>query len=195
MTFEGVPPTACWLHQGLRSGFEVVHFSPSPNGLLLEGNSVGVQDVGGTWTVRYRLQVDRAWHTRAAWVASRTSSGTVERSIEADGLGNWMVDGEDAQQLKGCLDLDLESSAMTNALPVHRLGLPRGAQATAPAAYVGLRDAQVERLEQLYARVEDNEVGRQRYDYEAPAFEFRCTLLYDEAGLIIEYPGIAVRAG
>jgi hypothetical protein len=37
--------------------------------------------------------------------------------------------------LDGCLDADLESSAMTNAMPVRRLGLAVAARAAAPAAY------------------------------------------------------------
>jgi hypothetical protein len=36
--------------------------------------------------------------------------------------------------------------------------------------------------------------GRQRYRYAAPAFGFTCTLVYDESGLVLDYPGIAVRA-
>jgi hypothetical protein len=34
----------------------------------------------------------------------------------------------------------------------------------------------------------------QRYDYRAPAFGFSCRLAYDESGLVLDYPGIAVRA-
>ncbi len=40
-----------------------------------------------------------------------------------------------------------------------------------------------------------DEAGRQRYLYAAPAFDFTCTLSYDESGLVLDYPGIAVRAG
>jgi hypothetical protein len=36
--------------------------------------------------------------------------------------------------------------------------------------------------------------SRERYDYTAPAFDFRCELVYDEYGLVLDYPGIAVRA-
>jgi hypothetical protein len=83
---------------------------------------------------------------------------------------------------------------MTNALPVHRLALPVGGRDAPPAAYVRVGDLRVERLEQTYARVADV-AGGQRYDYTAPAFEFSCRLVYDGSGLILEYPGIAVRAG
>ena len=50
------------------------------------------------------------------------------------------------------------------------------------------------RLEQSYTRLPD-EAGQQRYRYAAPAFGFTCTLGYDESGLVLDYPGIAVRAG
>jgi hypothetical protein len=51
----------------------------------------------------------------------------------------------------------------------------------------------IERLEQTYARLPDDG-PREAYDYAAPVFEFACQLVYDESGLLIDYPGIAVRA-
>ncbi len=92
------------------------------------------------------------------------------------------------------MDVDLESSAVTNALPVHRLQLATGARADAPAAYVPAAGLTVERLDQTYVRVSDDG-AHQRYDYAAPAFDFSCRLVYDPSGLVLEYPGIAVRAG
>jgi hypothetical protein len=92
----------------------------------------------------------------------------------------------------GCLDVDLEGSAFTNAFPVHRLGLNVGEQADAPAAYVRANDLRVERLEQSYARLPDDG-DRSRYDYASPAFDFRAELVYDRFGLVLDYPGIAVR--
>ena len=52
----------------------------------------------------------------------------------------------------------------------------------------------VERLEQRYLRIDDG-TAHQRYQYTAPAFDFRCELVYDRAGLVLEYPGIATRDG
>jgi len=77
---------------------------------------------------------------------------------------------------------------------VHRLALATGARAETPAAYVRALDLRAERLEQSYTRLPD-EAGQQRYRYAAPAFSFTCTLGYDESGLVLDYPGIAVRAG
>jgi uncharacterized protein len=52
----------------------------------------------------------------------------------------------------------------------------------------------VERLEQTYHRAPDEAAG-QCYDYAAPAFGFACRIAYDQSGLVLSYPGIAVRAG
>jgi hypothetical protein len=50
----------------------------------------------------------------------------------------------------------------------------------------------VERLEQTYARLpDDGEIAR--YEYVAPAFDFSAVLTYDRFGLVLDYPGIAVR--
>jgi len=189
-----VPASACWRHEGLRSGFEVVHFTPHADGLRIDGTTVGLQD-GLAFVVSYKLNVDDAWRTRQAQVRTRTSSGSIERLVEADGMGHWLVDAHEAHHLDGCTDVDLESSAVTNALPIHRLGLTQGQSATAPAAYVRLPDAEVQRLEQSYTRLEDQDNGHPYYHYQAPAFEFRANLLYDHASLILKYPGIATRAG
>ena len=52
----------------------------------------------------------------------------------------------------------------------------------------------MERLEQTYMHAADEASG-QRYDYAAPAFGFAARLVYDESGLVLDYPGIAVRVG
>ena len=88
------------------------------------------------------------------------------------------------------MDVDLESSAMTNTLPVHRLGLQR-ARADAPAAYVRALTLTTGRLDQVYGRISD-EAARRRYDYAAPAFGFTACLVYDDSGLVVDYPGIAI---
>lgn len=192
MPFLPLPPSAAWAHRDARSGFEVAYFQPHDDGHLLTGATTAVED-GQSWIVDYEIQVDVGWRTLSARVTGRSTTGARTRLLETDGEGRWRIDGQLALHLDGCLDVDLESSAMTNALPVHRLALPTGATAQARAAYVRALDLSVERLEQQYTRTADRH-GHQRYDYTAPAFDFSCRLVYDEAGLVLAYPGIAVRA-
>lgn len=183
---------AAWRHVDVREGFEVLFLRAEADGYRLEGHSTGVED-GEAWGIRYEIVLDAGWSTRSAHVAGRSTQGAYEVRLEGDGVGGWLIDGSPARHLDGCFDVDLEASACTNALPIRRLALEVGERAEAPAAYVRAIDFQTGRLEQRYARLED-EAGRQRYDYASPAFDFAAVLVYDEQGLVVDYPGIAVRA-
>jgi hypothetical protein len=193
VSFAPVPATAAWHHRGARSGFEVVYFGARGGGCRIEGWATAIEE-GATWAVEYAIEVDAAWVTRSARICGRSAGGFSSAVLEADGAGHWLVGGKPARHLDGCLDVDLEASAMTNALPVRRMGLPVGAREAAPAAYVRAAGLAAERLEQAYARTAD-EASCQRYDYAAPAFGFAARLVYDGSGLVLDYPGIAVRAG
>ena len=172
MSFAPVPATAAWHHRGARSGFEVVYFGARGDRCRIEGWTTAFED-GTTWAVEYAIEVDAAWATRSARARGSPPAGSALTLLEADGAGHWLIDGEPAPHLDGCLDVDLEASAMTNALPVRRMGLPVAAAAAAPAAYVHAVGLAVERLEQTYVRTTD-ESTCQRYDYTAPAFDFEC---------------------
>jgi hypothetical protein len=190
-SFAEFPADAAWRHHDARDGFEAAWFGHNADGRHIDGTTTAVE-AGLIWAVTYRILLDRAGHTRRADIETRRTDGTHRVTLEADGRGNWLVDGVAAPHLAGCLDVDLEASDLTNALPVRRLALPVGARAAAPAAYVRADDAVVERLEQTYLRAPDTPTGP-TYDYEAPAFEFACRLHYDTSGLTLTYPGIALR--
>jgi hypothetical protein len=185
MHFDAMPPTAAWRHRDAREGFEVVFLGDR----RFSGHTCAVE-AGEAWAVEYEIEVDAGWVTRRAWIRNRSRSGTAEVTLEHDGNGGWTVDGVRARHLDGCLDVDLEASALTNTLPVHRLGLAVGETAEAPAAFVRALDLAVERLEQRY-RLEAGDGSR--FAYAAPAFDVRCELRYDGHGLVLDYPGLAER--
>lgn len=166
-------------------------FQAEGAGHRLEGHTTAAEG-GEAWAIRYAVAVDERWVTRSARVQSWTASGEHERTLASDGSGHWRVDGERVPRLDGCLDVDLECSACTNTLPIHRLALAVGEEAEAPAAYVRVHDLASDRLEQHYARIADTATSA-GYDYRAPAFDFECRLAVDRAGLVLAYPGIATR--
>ena len=186
-----LPPVAACRHLGARDGFEVLFARQVPDGYRFEGTSAAVED-HEAWTVEYEITVDRDWATRTARITGRSVSGRRQLMIEGDGSGAWRVDGLGRAELDGSMDVDLEASAFTNALPVRRLQLAVGMSSDAPAVYVRASDLRVERLEQHYARIEDREQYT-RYDYSAPRFDYAGVLVYDESGLIVDYPGLAAR--
>ncbi|NKY30150.1 putative glycolipid-binding domain-containing protein [Nocardia gamkensis] len=192
MMFEPPPPTAAWRHRTAREGFEVAYFRVTELGVLIDGCTTAVED-GAAWVVDYRIALDTEWRTCRAQVGVRKPGGWNTLVLESDGAGSWLLDGMPAPLLDGCLDVDLESSALTNALPVHRSAWEIGDGADAPATYVYASGAAVARLEQRYVRIADGAHGP-RFHYDAPEFDFTCTLDYDKSGLVLDYPGIAVRA-
>jgi hypothetical protein len=182
---------AAWRHRDARAGFEVLFSRREHGGFRLDGYSTAVEE-GEAWGIRFALTLDDEWVTRRAHVVGQSALGVHEVLLEGDASGMWRVDGTAAPQLSGCLDVDLEASACTNALPVHRLALRVGERAVAPAAYVRAPTLRVERLEQSYARLSDDGESA-RYEYVAPAFDFRAVLTYDRFGFVLDYPGIAIR--
>lgn len=192
MTID-LPPACAWRHDGGgRSGFEVCYPQTADGTPMLEGQTNAVED-GDAWVVRYTIAVDRSWTTVHAAVSLRSASTDRTVELARRGSGRWVVDGRERPDLDGCSDVDLESSACTNTLPVHRMHLAIGESADAPAAYVRARDLRVERLDQYYTRLDDDGAQR-RYAYRAPVFDFDEVLVYDPFDLVVDYPGIAQRA-
>jgi len=185
------PAAAAWRHLDAREGFEALFPVRTVGGWRLEGWTAGLED-GAAWGLRYEIVLDEGGRTREARVECRHEGGESRVLAEGDGRGGWVVDGAPAPHLEGCLDVDLEASAFTNAFPVRRLALAPGQRADAAAAWVRAPGLAVERLEQTYARLPD-EGGRARYDYAARDLGFAAVLAYDADGLVLDYPGIAVR--
>lgn len=179
-----LPAFAAWRFLGAVEGFEVVY----TDGRRLRGHASAVEE-GRAYAVRYEIELDHAWRTRYVHVESDTTAGPRRTVLRSDGEGSWTVDGVAAPHLAGLVDVDLEASACTNTLPVHRLDLSVGAAVAAPAVYVRALDLTVSRLEQTYRRRPDG-----RFDYTSEHGDFRAVLTYDDAGLVLDYPGIAVRS-
>jgi uncharacterized protein len=191
MAFSPPPSSAAWQHRDARDGFEVVFIQAGREGYRIDGHTSAVE-AGETWAVHYLIHLDTRWHTRSTRVTGYSHNGMRQVELEADGAGRWKINSRPASELDGLLDVDLEASAFTNAFPVHRLALSTGQSADAPAAYVRALDRSVQRMEQRYTRIPDDR-GRQRYDYSSSTFGFACRLIYDESGLVADYPGIAIR--
>ena len=190
--FSEPPAVAAFEHRDAQRGFEVVFIRSEAGDYMIEGHTAAIEE-GEAFAAEYAIELDGDWRTRTARIRGRSATGAYELALEADGAGHWKVNGEPAPELDGYLDVDLEASAFTNAFPIHRLGLEVGEESDAPAVYVRELDLSVERLEQRYRRLPDDG-ARRRYHYESPRFGFEGELVYDESGLILDYPGIAVRA-
>jgi len=180
--FADLPPYASWRFVDAVDGFEVMYAEPG----RLRGHTSAVED-GRAYAVAYEITLDDEWRTREVRVSSDTVTGTRSTVLVSDGDGRWSVDGVPAPHLDSLVDVDLEASACTNTLPVHRLSMPVGEATPASAVYVEARDLTVRRLDQTYRRIDDH-----HFDYTSEG-DFHAVLEYDASGLVVDYPGIAVR--
>ncbi|HWD83319.1 MAG TPA: putative glycolipid-binding domain-containing protein [Kribbella sp.] len=186
MDLRALPGTAAWTHRGARTGFEVLF----TGGGRLRGRTVA-REGESIWYVGYDVVLDADWGTRSVRAVNSTASGDRDVVLER-GTAGWTVDGTVRPDLDGCHDVDFESSAVTNTLPVHRLSFVVGVPVEVPATFVRAEDLRVERLEQQYTLLRSDEDGHV-FHYESATFDFECELRFDAAGLVLDYPGIASR--
>lgn len=194
LDLDPLPPLAAWRHVEAREAYEVLAVRPTAvgSGVVLDGQTTGVEE-GVAFAVGYRIEVDERWRTRRAELRGWWPHGTGSVVVEGDGEGAWTVDGVERPDLAGCLDVDLESSACTNALPLRRLDLVVGEAGSSAAAYVRAFDLAVERLDQDYVRRPDDGDHVVAH-YVCERFDADFDLTYDRSGLILDYPTLAVRA-
>lgn len=193
MRLKTPPAGASWTHTGARTGFEVAFFEDLDAGHRLSGHTTA-NESSALWSVGYDVAVDRLWRTVTVRASNLTDAGQEKLTLTRDSDGRWTANGEQRPDLHGCGDVDFESSAVTNTLPLHRLDFIEGVGVDVPAAFVRADDLRVERLEQRYTLMK---ADREQilFHYESSTFEFACDLRYDRSGLIVEYPGIAIREG
>ena len=169
---------------------EAVHLTATRDGYRWDGRTIGIED-GVARALDYAITVDRAWRTRSATLNLRSPVGVRTCAIQRDDDSGWLVDGRAIAGLDDCLDIDLEWSACTNTLALHRLDPAIDVLTPACALYVRA-DLSIERLVQTYTRRASH--GEEiPYDYRSPAFGTECRIRCDTAGLVIDYPEIARR--
>jgi uncharacterized protein len=186
-----LPTFAAWRHVSARDGFEVMFTDRVRGGCRIRGVTTAVEN-DQAWSVGYTIQTSSTWRTLLLEAHCVGPAGERTLVLEQVDDGRWVVNHTAAPQLDGCADVDLESSVVTNTLPVHRLALAEGVSHQVPAAFVRAEDLTVHRLEQTYELITITSEGL-AVAYSSPTFDFACTLRYDAAGLVLDYPELAVR--
>lgn len=191
MNLERLPSQAAWHHWGIRCGFETAFFESHPGGSTIRGNT-SAWEAEAAWSVGYVVQTDSQWRTLTAEATVRALDGDLNTMIQRLEGDSWNVDGTHRPDLTGCVDIDFESSVVTNTLPIHRLEFATGAETSVPAAFVRADDLRVQRLEQSYRHLTATPTGH-IFEYRSSTFDFACTLEFDRSGLVVDYPEIGRR--
>jgi uncharacterized protein len=168
-----------------RPGHEAARLLRHENGWRLQGCAVFSHDASAG-ALTYRIDCDRLWRTRSAEVAGWVGGRDVLVNVEVTPDGHWLVDGETAPQLEGCVDIDLNFSPSTNLLPIRRLALPVGSEASVRAGWLRFPSFRMEPLEQSYRRTAED-----RYLYRSAGGRFEAELEVDPNGFVVRYPGFS----
>jgi hypothetical protein len=136
----------------------------------------------------FTVQLDQYWATREVEVNAVSRQGLERLSLTTDETQDWWRDSHPVPALKGCVDVDIAATPLTNTFPIRRLAsLAVAEQRTMPVAWVDVPTLQVTRVEQTYRRLAPD-----RWEYSDPAhgaFE----LSVDHQGFVVDYEGLASR--
>ena len=94
------------------------------------------------------------------------------------------MNGEEIDEVEGCIDIDLNFSPVTNLLPIKRSNIAAGRSDDVRAAWLRFPSFKLEPLEQTYTRLDET-----TYRYESSGGKFVCELKINGAGLVASYPG------
>jgi hypothetical protein len=154
-----------------------------------EGSHVEGQidsSIDDTLVTRYSIDTDASWATRFVRVA--TEEGDLV--LIGDGLGGWSEgDGTRLDHLVGAIDVDITATPLTNTLPLWRLGLRVGESADVLTAYIDVPELTVVADPQRYTRLDERS-----YRFESQGGDFARDITIDDAGFVVDYPGLFRRA-
>lgn len=123
----------------------------------------------------------------------RLAAGTWKCTVEINGELDLPPPGGDLSGLGDALDCDLAFSPMTNTMPVLRHRLHEGGEPMdVVVAWVSLPDLSVQRAVQRYGFLRrDGE--RRLVRFEQLESQFTADIVFDEHGLVVDYPGVGRR--
>jgi len=133
----------------------------------------------------YRIKLDDSEVVRT--VKLERSDGQV-LELFSDGAGNWSDDrAEPLSALKGCIDIDIWPTPLTNSLPIWRASWIDDAPQRFAMAWIDADEMTIRRSEQVYTRLDASHFRFQSGDFDR-------VLQIDADGLVVSYPGLFERA-
>jgi hypothetical protein len=133
----------------------------------------------------YRIKLDDAERVRTVRV-ERTDGRIVE--LFSDGAGNWTDDrAEPLGHLRGCLDIDIWPTPLTNSLPLWRQSWADGDKRALVVAWIDADEMTVAARHQTYERLDLS-----HFRFSTPE-GFERVLSVDDVHLVVGYPGLFER--
>ena len=164
---------------------------------------------GSEFASAWQLDVADGWITRSLSVTTRGFGWSRELILTRSAAGIWSAEADargetdlaapgldDPDALDGAIDCDLGLCPVTNTMPIRRLRLLDGEvdENALVMAWVEMPSLRVIRSDQVYASGPDAHApSERRVRYRSYSRDFHAELTVDADGLVIDYPGLAVR--
>jgi len=152
--------------------------------LTFEGEVIVIEG-GMPLGVSYRVECDNRCTTRSVFIRLRHRGAERTCTLRKSDQGVWTQNDIPLPRVQGLQDVDLSITPSTNTPPIRRLALRPGESSEVTAAWVRFPELDVIPLRQVYRRLSDA-----RYEYEAPALNFKTLLECDDDGVIQTYHGL-----
>jgi uncharacterized protein len=134
----------------------------------------------GTAMVTYLIQTDSRWRTKSVSIEQVFQGRRSTVDLEVRG-SKWLRKGKEVASVRGCKDVDLQASPVTNSLPIMRSHPKIGETVELTAAWVKFPSLKLVPLRQGYERT-----GSRTYRYRS-AGGFTAELEVDKFGLVRRY--------
>ncbi|MFN8071639.1 MAG: putative glycolipid-binding domain-containing protein [Mycobacterium sp.] len=142
------------------------------------------------FSASYDLVTDDSGATKRLSLNVTSAERERQMSIARDEENMWLItdhEGESRAAYNGAMDVDMVLSPFFNALPIRRTGLHTTTdKVTLPVVYVYLPDLTVTAAEISYTGL-----GGGAIELKSPVAE--TTVVVDDEGFIVDYPGLAER--
>lgn len=146
--------------------------------------SVILGNYGGfIYRVDYELVINSKWEAVLLKMKTQFGDKLETLQLEHDGRGNWKENGLLAERLKGCIDVDISLTPLTNTPPINRLRLSEGDGQEIVVAYINVLDRCVQPARQKYTRLAFN-----RYRFEDASTNFQADIFVDGNCFVTDYP-------
>ncbi len=143
------------------------------------------------YRIWYNIICDKNWKVREVTVKN-IEKNSKEMSLISDGEGSWSIDGKIAENLKGCLDIDISVTPFTNTIPIRRLNLEKGESHKINVIYIDAINFMIKPVIQCYTYLSEKD-NVHKYLYENLSSGFTSEIYVDDNGFIIEYPELYKR--
>ena len=140
------------------------------------------------YKVDYRIKTNREWNTVLLEISSRHSDTTQFIRLESNGNGNWKSNLGNADELRGCIDVDIPLTPFTNTLPINRLRLGVNESKEIQVVYCDLLEGKIRAVRQKYTCL-----SKTKYHYQNVPNDFEAIIVIDELGFVVDYPSLFVR--